>query len=207
MVFWAERRDLSNREMDAIREWIRSGHGVNVYLRDPGQLPPEYRTGMRAYVRALDSAIYRSRLDRESVDRIRAVQGGRAPQVFRGMAGPDAGAVLERVRTGVERFRDAGYQPFTARRDVVTECIWSAAEPRVVFAVPCTVGETALYIGGSDHEVIFPRNTAWRVRSTEEIVLADGVATLVRMGREPAEGQGGERRTAGGGVRWAGVKG
>ncbi len=189
MVFWAARKDLSNRETEAILEWIRSGHGINAYIRDAGQLPPEYRTEMRAYVRALDSAIYRSRLDRESVDRIRALQGGSEPQLFRGMAGPDAAAVLEIVRSGGERVEDAGYQPFTARMDVLTESIHRAAAPGLVFAAPCAVGETALYIGGSDCEVVYPRNTAWRIRSTEEASLGDRTVTLMRIGRESAEGQ------------------
>ena len=170
MVYWTRRRDLSAREIDAITEYMRAGTAINAFLRESVELPPDYRTEMRTFVKTLDSVIYKSRIDRESIEMLGKLQGRERPHLYRGISGPYARKVLGAVQGGQDTIGDPGYPSFTGNLRTILDRLQSTAEKdAILFCTPCTSGETALFVGGEEFEVLYPRDTRWRILASEAL--------------------------------------
>ena len=145
---WEIREDLSDIEKEAIKEYLDGGLDINRCLRNTYEIPDP--AAFCSFLFNLDKAITNSYLKRNY-------------RVFRGIGGDYGTTINVRLSMGETVLDHDGYTSFSFDKIIALEYATQAGDNKIIFIAECKKGDNALFIGGEESEIIFPRGTRWMI--------------------------------------------
>lgn len=147
---------------DSIQLWIAFGNWINLYHRNPGEITEESRLWVKNLVSVLDTIIAKSVIPPEQLS---AISHDSNPLFFRAVSGPYAKEIIDSVHAGVFSIEpNPNFESWTANIEAAKRKITGGESPyNVIFISEYPNLEPAFYVGGEDYEILYPRNTSWRI--------------------------------------------
>ncbi|HQA80888.1 MAG TPA: ADP-ribosyltransferase [Methanoregulaceae archaeon] len=145
---WELREDLSDNEKRAIKDYLEEGIDINRCLRNPYGIQDP--ASFCSFLFQLDKAITNSHLKNNY-------------RVFRGVGGDYGSTIKANLTSGETVLNPEGYTSFSFDKIIALEYATQAGDDKILFIANCKEGENALFIGGDESEIIFPRGTRWMV--------------------------------------------
>lgn len=168
---WYNRGDLSEEERNAIRSYLENGEITNQYLRARKSLFSETLVSSENLdIFYLDQAIEKSQLHKNY-------------QSYRGVSGEYGLKIMDNLLKGLTIISDPGYVSFTFDLSIAMDYANIFGVERIVFIIDCVPGEKALFIGGEESEILFPRDEKWQVFKVGQTTIWTPRITFIYLKR------------------------
>lgn len=159
-IQWDERDDLTPREKEAVALYLEYSGEVQNYLRHPRELAGrEEWSWFQALIYHLDNAVDRSAVQPGDLI-FRAVSDDFTRRLLFLLSVDPVNCIDEGFHSITPHIiQDQGYTSFT--KDAGRLFVKSMKEARALFVYQTKSSDRALYLGGKDLELLYPRAFRW----------------------------------------------
>jgi len=88
------------------------------------------------------------------------------------------------VLNGVNVFKEFGYSSFTFDQSTAVRYALQCEDYRILYFYDSKIGERALFIGGRESEIVFPRKISWYIKEKRIIHYSDCTLTVIYLDKE-----------------------
>jgi len=161
-IQWEDRDDLTPQEKEAVAFYLEYSSEVQYYLRHPRELSGlEESPNFEALVHHLDNTICRSPISAGTLV-YRGVRADYSKRLLFLLSIDPAECNDGFHSITPQIIRDLGFTSFTTGAERLVSK--KKEDPRVLFVHQTTSTGNALYIGGKDAELLYPRGYPWMAR-------------------------------------------
>lgn len=157
---------------DSVQLWIAFGNWINAYHRNPGEIPDESKFWIKNLISVMDAIIAKSMISPEQLAAVAYFQHESKPLFFRAITGSCAEEILDSIHAGAISIEpNPDFESWTGNVEAVKRKVSREESPfNVIFISEYPMSEPAFFVGGDDCEILYPRNTSWRIilHSTRE---------------------------------------
>lgn len=168
---YGRRRDLTSSEIDTIKYYIDSGKEINSFLRGTAYFEASLHVDLLRKAHIIDGIIKKSKLSKEYA-------------LFRGIYGAYAERVLDDVLNGINIFKEFGYSSFTFNNSIAMNIALQCEDYGIIYFYDSKIGESALFIGGRECEIVFPRKISWYIKEKRIIRYSNCTITVIYLDKE-----------------------
>ena len=185
MLYWDKRIDFKLKEKEAIDFYLQYGEYINYYIRFPDKLDSNYVPYFVSFLQYLDKAIAKSTINLFCFREICYSQKvEHKPTLFRGLSGEFASDLVKAVENGMDLIEDLAYVSFTYDKETALSHANKYKNGiRVILVKDCYPFEKVLFIAGKEFEIIYPRDTKWKVLDIESKERDDGTIAFIYVER------------------------